>query len=263
MSEDSLLRELGRLAKEEKEADKARFDERWDRLAAGTLTAEEDAELRALAESSPEMREIYEAFRPLGTEFQARMVKKIAGELQKDKKSIWTWLLSLFRSTTFRRVGSLTAAAAAAGLFLLAWKPPLPAYFADEPSGGVRTSRGALSSRTFTPGSELELVIHPRDPVTGDVEARAFLARGAEWISWEPRIEIKKGNVRFRGVLSSEMQPGTWRLWAVVSRRGRLPPEDELRSELQAGRTRQRLWQVWQAWQAVPVEVHVANQPPP
>jgi RNA polymerase sigma-70 factor (ECF subfamily) len=46
-------------------------------LAAGTLTAEEDAELRALAVSSPEAREAYEAFRPLGATFQARVVSAI------------------------------------------------------------------------------------------------------------------------------------------------------------------------------------------
>ena len=66
MSEDPLLHELGRLAQEEKEAEDARRDERWDRLAAGTLGAEEDAALRTLAATSPAAREAYEAFRPLG-----------------------------------------------------------------------------------------------------------------------------------------------------------------------------------------------------
>ena len=79
--EDRIVRELGHLAKEEREAERARLDERWDRLAAGTLTPEEGAELRALAESSPEARETYEAFRPLGAKFQARMVNVIAREL--------------------------------------------------------------------------------------------------------------------------------------------------------------------------------------
>src|SRR5215218_8487003 len=78
MSEDRLLRELGHLAKEEEGAEKARLDERWDRLAAGTLTADEEAELRALAETSPEAGDAWEAFRPLGPEFQARVVEKIA-----------------------------------------------------------------------------------------------------------------------------------------------------------------------------------------
>jgi RNA polymerase sigma factor (sigma-70 family) len=52
-------------------------DERWDRLAAGTLSAEEEEELRALADSSPEAREAYKAFKPLGADFQARVVSAI------------------------------------------------------------------------------------------------------------------------------------------------------------------------------------------
>src|SRR6188508_1015557 len=69
MSEDELLHTLGNLA---------RYDERWDRLAAGTLTPEEDAELRALAATDDDAREAYDAFRPLGTEFLARIQESIA-----------------------------------------------------------------------------------------------------------------------------------------------------------------------------------------
>jgi RNA polymerase sigma-70 factor (ECF subfamily) len=76
MNKDSILSELGALARREGEAESP-LDERWDRLAAGTLTAEEDAELRALAASSDEAREAYEAFRPLGAAFQARVVSAI------------------------------------------------------------------------------------------------------------------------------------------------------------------------------------------
>jgi RNA polymerase sigma factor (sigma-70 family) len=79
MNKDSILSELGALARQEGEGESP-LDERWDRLAAGTLTAEEDAELRALATSSPEAREAYEAFRPLGAAFQARVVSAINAE---------------------------------------------------------------------------------------------------------------------------------------------------------------------------------------
>src|SRR5215218_2805744 len=88
MSEDRLLRELGHRAREEEEAAKARFNERWDRLAAGTLTAEEEAELLALAETFPEDREAYEAFRPLGADFQARVVEAATAELPKPKSTL-------------------------------------------------------------------------------------------------------------------------------------------------------------------------------
>jgi RNA polymerase sigma-70 factor (ECF subfamily) len=79
MNKDPILSELGALARQEGEGESP-LDERWDRLAAGTLTAEEDTELRALAASSPEAREAYEAFRPLGAAFQARVVSAINAE---------------------------------------------------------------------------------------------------------------------------------------------------------------------------------------
>src|ERR1700704_3282793 len=84
---DRLLRELGDLARSESTAEEARFGDRWDHLAAGTLTAEEEAELKALAESSPEDRETYEAFRPLGADFQARVVSAINAERAKPAEA--------------------------------------------------------------------------------------------------------------------------------------------------------------------------------
>src|SRR5436853_7125100 len=83
-----LLKELGDLARREKEAEKAHLDERWDRLAAGTLTAEEGAELKALAASSPEAREAYAAFRPPGADFQARVVSAINSQVAEDRAGL-------------------------------------------------------------------------------------------------------------------------------------------------------------------------------
>ena len=75
--DDDLLRKLGEMARDEAESERARWDERWDRLAAGTLGAEEEAELRRLAVASPEAGEAYEAFRPLGAEFHAAVAAAI------------------------------------------------------------------------------------------------------------------------------------------------------------------------------------------
>src|SRR5687768_15946406 len=108
MNEERLLRELGHLAKEEERTERARLDERWDRLAAGTLSAEEEAELLALAETSPEAREAWEAFRPLGPEFQARVVEKIAAELPEERRG------RFLQFPAIRIGGWVTAAAAAA-----------------------------------------------------------------------------------------------------------------------------------------------------
>ena len=59
---DDLLKELARVARERRE--KAP-DERYDGLAAGTLSDADRAELERLAQGTPEAAEAHEAFRPL------------------------------------------------------------------------------------------------------------------------------------------------------------------------------------------------------
>lgn len=274
MSEDPLLRELGRLAQEENEAEEARRDERWDRLAAGTLSAEEDGALRALAATSPAVREAYEAFRPLGADFQARVVDKLERELRRPAPEVEpreprSWLLP-FRPATLRFAGWRAAATvAAAGLLLVvrgpATMPPLPLYTAQL-SGEVQAFRGepgpATGPQLFVPGSRLSLVVRPERPVAGEVEARGFLARGAEIAPWQPapRLDISAhGVVRLQGTIGEEirLRPGPSRVWIVVGRRGKIPPASELLAALRAGRTRNH------HWQAVSADLRVADLPPP
>src|SRR6185295_1315642 len=82
MSNDQWLKELAQVGREQEAEDRARLDERWDRLSCGQLSAEEEKELRALAETSEEARLAYEAFQPLGPDFQARVVDALAGQKQ-------------------------------------------------------------------------------------------------------------------------------------------------------------------------------------
>lgn len=261
--EDLLLRELGRLERGEKESEKAHLDERWDRLAAGTLTAEEKAELMALAEASPEAREAFEAFRPLGAEFQARVVEAVAAELRgtaerkespreprprpskprrDTRRSRWWWMVPS------------AAAAAALLLFLVRGPsrlPPFPTYQADQLGGGIQTMRGgepsaASRAPVFIPGSKLTLVARALPPTTDlKVTTRAFLSRGADFVPWvtRPPEVADEGNVRLEGDLPNDLEPGAWRVWLIVGRRGKIPPEMELKSELLAGRTRHDHWQ--------------------
>jgi hypothetical protein len=284
MSEDQLLRELGRQAKQENEAEGARRDERWDRLAAGTLSAEEEAALRALAATSPAEREAYEAFRPLGADFQARVVGALADEIQRTAPAVEPQeprsRLLPFRHVTPRFAGWLAAAAAVAatGLLLVvrgpAAMPPLPLYGA-ELSGGIRTLRGApgpaAGPQLFAPGSRLSLVVRPERPVAGEVEARSFLARGAEIVPLQlapqapqappaTRLDISAaGVVRLQGTIGEEIRlpPGPSTVWIVVGRRGKIPAAGELAAALRAGRTHDR------DWQAVSADLSVADRPPP
>ena len=247
--------ELGDLARQEGEAEKARFDERWDRLAAGTLTPEEEAELKALADSSPEMREAYEAFRPLGADFQARVVSKInaqrTAEAEEPVPPVPPPPVLPFYRRAARRIEVWVgaAAAAAAALFILVpgpALPPLPLYAFDTLHGN-QTVRGsqpgpASGMPVFDPDSPLTFVVRPPHPVTTPVAAKSFLAQGAEFLAWQPGKAGAGGTFRFEGRLS-RLQPGECKVWVVVGRPDRLPSASELRAELRAGRTRTRDWQ--------------------
>lgn len=263
MSDDRLLSDLARLARKEGRSEEERLDERWDRLAAGTLTAEEEAKLRALAESSPEAREAYEAFRPLGVEFEARMVAAAAAQLRRPRPRLLP-----FRRPAARIWASLGAAGAVAASMLLLFRPvalrPLPIYVA-ELKGGVQDTRGGevpgTSPQVFVPGSLLTLEVRPREALEGEVEAMSFLSQGNEVVVWEPQppLEISNGAVRLRGTLGQEIHlpAGDWRVWIVVHRPGKTPSRAEFLAQLRAGPAQHA------GWLAVSVDLRVQDQPTP
>ena len=273
--EDRLLHDLGRLARGERENEQDSLDERWDRLAAGTLTAEEEAELTALAETSPEAREALEAFRPLGADFQARVVEAVAAERRSAAEREEGTREPRPRPSVPRRSAGrsrwwwmVPAAAAAAALFLFVRGPstlsPMPTYMADELTGGIKRLRGGEPGATtdlpvFEPGGHLTLVVRAQPPTAGrPVDARAFLASGAKIDPWATKPEVAKdGNVRLEEKLPNDLEPGAWRVWLVVGWQSKIPPEEELLSELRAGRTRADYWQ------AVAKDFRVEAQAPP
>lgn len=243
---DRLLRELGELARQGDEADQARFDERWDRLAAGTLTAEEEAELAALAGSSPENGETYEAFRPLGADFQARMVAAASAELAGAPPAPAPKppaRLLPFRAVRRVEVWLGAAAAVAASLFFLVRTPPLPGYDADKP--GVQSEYRGTGVAAAIPGSQVTLIVRPRTAVTGKLEAQAFLScSGKDLRPWQPPPSFEildNGIVNLRGRLEKGLPPGDCEIWIAVARRGKLPKD--LQARLQAGQTGNGDWQ--------------------
>jgi len=273
-----MLRELGELARQEDEADQARFDERWDRLAAGTLTAEEEAELEALAASSPEGKEAYEAFRPLGADFQARMVAMARAELARpapvepppvEPAEPHSGVLP-FRGVVRRvEVWLGSAAAVAASVFFLVRglaPPPLPPYSVD-PLIGNQTSRGTPGVGgipVFSSGSPFPIVLRPQTSpsVQERLETQVFLAApGAGETPWAavPGFRLDRGaggTVRLEGTVGETIQLplGIWRLCVVVSRPGKAPPARELPAAL---RKRHADWQAacTEPFQTVPSQI--------
>jgi hypothetical protein len=260
--DDRMLRELGELARQEDEADQARFDERWDRLAAGTLTAEEEAELAALAASSPEGKEAYEAFRPLGANFQARMVAaagaELAGAPQNEPVEPPAPVLPFRRVARRVEVWLGAAAAVAASLFFLVRTPDLSSGYEASLEGGFKTDRGsetisAKEPRIYGPGSLLTLSVNPKQPLKqpGKVSSKAFLSSSAGRkdlipLRPEPRFRTADtGSVILEATVGKDIKipSGDWILWAVVARPDSMPTLAEVQTRLLAGKPRPESWQ--------------------
>jgi hypothetical protein len=276
---DRLLRELGDLARSETKAEEARFGDRWNHLAEGTLTAEEEAELKALAASSPEDREAFEAFRPLGADFQARVVSAINAERAKPAAAPQPEPQEpLPRVLPFRRIVrraevwvGLAAAAAAGVFFMVTPASPLPGYEASL-TGGFKANRGVETAPppqkpVLTPGSPFTLEVRPKESLDhpGKVKPIAFLSSGAgrEDLSPLPDLENKfetgeNGSVRLNATMGEDIKvrAGDWILWTVVARKS-LPEAKEVETRLRANHPQDA------SWQTLCDALHQEEKPPP
>jgi hypothetical protein len=248
MNNDQLLSELGALARQEQEAERDRLDERWDRLAAGTLTPGEEEELKAIAAASDEARETYEAFQPLGTDFQARVVDAINAERADPAPQAETQepppVPPFWRVIRRAEIWVGLAAAVVAGVLISPSTPAaLPPY--ELASLVVPSEYRGPESGTATPGSPVVLKIRPQTAVTEKVEPRGFLScGGGELRPWSLKtLNVnKKGIMTLQGTLGKDVQPGSsCEIWIVAARRGRAP--DDLQAELRAKRTGNADWQ--------------------
>jgi hypothetical protein len=249
MSDDHWQRELAQVNRDQQEEERRRLDERWDRLSHGELSADEEAELRALAETSEEAHEAYEAFRPLGPDFQASVVRAIQtqGLAPKTEPASTERPAKLL---PFRRrfVWSAVAAVAAAACVVVLLRPPapLPGYSSPKVSRGVSAFRGEDSESTvLAPGDRFQVIVRPETAVSrgSRLEALCFLARGGDLRVVDIESEIDPGgSVKMNGSLERDIPPGTWTLWAVVGRRGKLPDPADLVLLSAGARARERDW---------------------
>lgn len=238
-------RELAQVNRETQSEERDRLGERWDRLSSGELSPEEEAELRALAETSEEARETYEAFRPLGPEFHASVAQAIREQAEAETRAAKpkAKLLPFPR----RRVAEWSAAAAAVAaavlvIFLRA-PEPLPVYADMKVSGGTSTMRGDTAMEVFAPGDPIRVELRPQTTASyrKPLEAQGFLSCDREVRRLEVRSQVEpNGAVQMRGLISRDVRPGLCILWAVVCWRGKLPEPADLRSLSTGGPVRQR-----------------------
>lgn len=262
MSKDQFLENLAREARAERHEDEQRLPPVWDRLAAGELSAAEEAELTGLAETSEDARLAYEAFRPLDADFHARVVDAIeaqtgealpasqprsTSETPASLADRWRKLFgNLFSFERWMLPAGLAATAAATALLVLiqgsvSRPPALPGYDA-ELTGGLATLRSGEPAEgevpVFVPGNHFELVLRPRTAVAGRIAARCFLARDGEFETWDVATRIfDTGTVQIAGEIGRDLviAPGDWTLWAVVGRPGQLPDAAGLRAHAASG----------------------------
>ncbi|HEX4953751.1 MAG TPA: hypothetical protein VF017_10200 [Thermoanaerobaculia bacterium] len=259
MSEDSRLTPLAQALRAREREESERLDERWDRLAAGELSPAEEAELAALAETSPEMRAAWDAFRPLGPDFEARMAARLGagtesvarpsppaappapGPLRASRRPWGRW-------------AAVAAALVAAVALYLGRTPPLPAEWARyevELAGGRVDLRGGpeeASVPTFGPGSVLSVTLRPPTALDEVPEARLFLERQGNFQPWPtPLTALSQGVLHLGTPIEGEVapEPGEYRLWAVIGRPGRLPSASELSALPGASHFGGRHWIAW------------------
>jgi hypothetical protein len=250
---DDLWRELAQVNREKQSEERDRLGEHWDRLSSGELSPEEEAELRALAETSEEAREAWEAFRPLGPDFHASVVQAIREQALAPKPP--ANLLPFPRRATRLAGWSTVAAAVAAAVLVLLLRPPapLPEYELSL-SGGVSEMRGEPAEEVLelAPGDRFEIILEPQTAASRGkrLESRCFLARSQDLRLLEIQSQSDpRGAVKMAGAIPRDLRPGTWTLWALAGRRGKLPEPADLLSAKAPVRQRD--------WVALPQEIHI------
>jgi hypothetical protein len=264
MHDEDLMKALGRAARAEPSP-----DARYDALAAGTLSdAERDALLEEAARSEA-AAEAYDAFRPLGAEFQARVVNRLLGEragtgAAPAAPQAPTRKVVPFRARVVRRFVPLALAASvlvAVGLVMLraGGDGSLPGYGLTL-EGQVTLMRGEAPPATAAPfatGNRFRLVLTPARDVADDVEARAWVrtpdGRVAPLAAPAARV-APSGAVLIEGDVGGDVRlpPGASTLLVVVGRAGALPDAGDAAAAVDAsGRAQADDWSAW----AIPLRV--------
>jgi hypothetical protein len=273
MTDEDLLKAMGRAARNGQP-----LDERWDRLAAGELTDAEREELLEAAARSDEAADAYEAFRPLGAEFQARVVERLmaerAGGARRAPDAVadeeaarsaapaaetagrnvvpFPRRTRPFFALPLALAASLLVAVGVVTLLRQGATPALPGY-GLRLDGQVALTRGEApppEAAPFASGNTFRLLLTPQTRVTGEVAAHAYLLTGdtvAPLPAPAPRVS-EDGAVLIEGEVGRDvlLPQGAARILVVVGRESKLPDPGTLARRLgAAGQEQSDDWTAW------------------
>ena len=252
--ETQLLKQLAWLANEEDAGSTAGPSDRWDSLAHGRLSHEEISKLEREAQSSPDARDSFDAFSPLGADFQQRIARHV--KAQAPEATHYGQDGVQVSPSWGRPLLALAASALLVlGLLWVVWPwskqaRSLPSYSATWPSG-VRSERVEEPTSTqsfFEEGSRFDLLLRPKTDVW-PVEAVFFSSQGHGWQPWPVAPEVSDGGaVRVSGEIGTDLQlpAGSSSLMAAVGRPGRIPSPEEIASLM--GTNSEIQTATWAAW---------------
>ncbi len=233
-------------------------DERWERLSTGTLTREEDAELRALARSHPLYQEAYETFKPWSASEDALILKKARQRVEDDERRekansnkhpfrAVMWAASYLLAATLGVLGASPLVGA-----LAPHPPPDPTYLLPGYQMKAQVTRATSTGNlgqdpgsapiareiTLPANGHLELTLVPDSDIQGEFEASCFLIQAGALAPCPESVPLTKeadGTIAIKGD-RSVLFPGivgTVELVVVVARPGQGPRDsDDWRSYL-------------------------------
>lgn len=267
-----LLDQLADLARQEEQGPEAEERRRWEALAAGNLDDGDEKALRDQAEKSPEAKAALDAYRPLGSDFHARMAELAGRELEADNPPSNI----IDARGRWPRWAPMSALVAALLLFVL-WpagpSAPLPHYtlLVNGQSQALRSDAAIDSPPSietpaplrFAVGNRLNLVFGPGSDLPegakNQLEVHSFRVQdGAVRTLDAPPAELAVGGAaRLVGVIGRDIDLplGESTLVVRIGWKGRAPSDTGLWQRLEAiVGPDPLLGEGWTAWK-IPIEV--------
>lgn len=227
MAEGTTMKELGKIIREQEAA----VDERLELLAEGTLSSQEAAELREALSENPEL---YEAFEPLGSEIESRLVEIAHAGLSDHEEAATENVVPLTSGRRWRRmVAPLMAVAAAAALVaIVPQEDPLPKYdYAVLAADKMERGDFDAEELRLRNDSIISMQLRPNEPITGDMEAAVFVRINGVVHKSDLSPEVSaSGAVRVRGRAFDVLgiTHGKADIALVVCRVGLMPDAEEV-----------------------------------